>query len=379
MLKWITIMLGIAGAAMGIYVVSTQTTIEDEKAPPPAAPPSVNPFGRGIAASGQIEANSRNISLGAPEAGLVSKVFKKVGETVAPGDPLFEIDGRLLKSELTNAQAALEVAKAQVAVAEARLARMKAMPRPEEVPPQEAAVMRAKANLLDQEKQLSDLVDAGRGMAASPTEIDRRKYARDMASAELIQATASLNLLKAGAWDLDKLVSEAELLQARAGVRQAEAAIEAIQFRLERLTVRSPIQGTVLKSNVEPGQFAATGPSALAPMIVGDISVLRVRARVDEEDAPLLRDGAPGAARVRGVSAETIPLTWMWVEPLALPKVDLTGSNIERVDTRVVEVIFKIEGTPKSRLFPGQIVDVYIEAAGATPPLARRGDSPAKN
>lgn len=380
MLKWFTILLGVAGTAMGIYVVSTQKTIEDEKAPPPAAPPSVNPFSHGIAATGQIEAMTRNVAVGAPEAGLVVAVHKQVGELVNAGDPLFEIDGRLLRADLRNAEAALESAKAQVAVARAKFARMKAMPRPEEVPPLQAAVARAKANLVDRTKQLEDLVSAGRGQAATPTEIDRRKYAREMAEAELTEAEAQLSLMRAGAWVEDTSVSEAEIQFAQAGVKQAEAAIEAIKARLDRLTIRSPVTGTVLKRNIEAGQYAATGPAATPPMIVGDIRTLRVRARVDEEDAPLLKDGSPGVARVRGITAETIPLKWMWVEPLAQPKTDLTGSNIERVDTRVVEVLFQIEGSPRSRLFPGQLVDVYIQTdrPGAASP-ASGGEGSSKN
>ena len=56
-----------------------------------------------------------------------------------------------------------------------------------------------------------------------------------------------------------------------------------------------------------------------------------------------------------------VPLKLVRIEPYARPKTDLTGSNTERVDTRVVEVLFQIEGTTKSRIFPGQVVDVYIQ------------------
>lgn len=369
MLKWTTILAGVAGAAMGIYVVATQPSPSDQVKPPPASPPSVNPFAHGIAASGQVEAASRNVAVSAPEPGLVVAVHKNVGEQVQAGDPLFELDTRLLKAELGSAQAALEAARAQVTVAEARLARAKAQPRSEEVPPLQAMVARAEAFLADQQQQLDELTTAGRGAAATQMEIDRRTFAVEMAKAERTRALADLALKRAGAWAPDILVAEAEVAQARAGVRQAEAAISALTIRIDRLIVRSPINGTVLKRNVEPGQYAATGSGsggAQASAVVGDLRSLRVRARVDEEDAPLLRDGAKAAARVRGLTAETIPLKWMWVEPLAQPKTDLTGSNIERVDTRVVEVLFQIDGTPKSRLFPGQVVDVYIQTDGTT-------------
>lgn len=363
MLKWTTILLGVAGTAMGIYVVSTNSRPEDQVRPAPASPPSVNPFGRGIAATGVVEAQTRNLNVSAPEGAVVMQVFKQVGERVKKGEALFELDTRVLHAERERAQAALLSARAQLAVAEARLARWNASPRQEELPPLEAAVNRAKAHLRDQQQMLAELSTAGQGMAASGNEIDRRRFQVEVAQADLAAAEAQLALVRSGAWSADKSVGQAEVQQAQAGVKEAEAAIRAIDLRIERLTVSSPVDGVVLKRNIEPGAFAATGPGVPAAIVVGDISTLRVRARVDEEDAPQLRDGAPGAARVRGLAAETIPLKWMWVEPLAQPKTDLTGSNTERVDTRVVEVLFQIEGTPKSRIFPGQVVDVYIQTA----------------
>lgn len=362
MLKWTTIIAGIIGLSVAIYVVATGNKDSDKPPPPPAAPPSVNPFGRGIAATGLVEAASRNLTISAPDAAVVVGVMKQVGETVKKDEPLYQLDGRPLQAELQRAQAQLESAKAVLAVSNARLSRMRSMPRPEEVPALSAQVARAKARLTDDQRRYAELTSAGVGNAATKTEIDQRKWQVEASMAEMAEAEAKLNLMKSGAWSQDLLVGESEVRQAEAGVKQAEADIAAIQIRVDRLTVRSPIDGIVLKRNVEPGQYASTGPNAPASFVVGDTTSLRVRARVDEEDAPQLRDGSEAAARIRGVSGETIPLRWLRVEPLAQPKTDLTGTNTERVDTRVVEVIFEVAKAPKARLFPGQIVDVYIRS-----------------
>ena len=196
--------------------------------------------------------------------------------------------------------------------------------------------------------------------AITEEEYSRKQYAVQMAKTRVAQAKADLDLLKAGAWTQDLAVARAEAAQAEADVR-------AVELRLERMTIRSPIDGTVLKRSLEPGQYvtAAATAASNAPMVVGDLSTLRVRARVDEEDAPQLRDGAAARARVRGVHGEEIDLKMVRVEPLAMPKQDLTGTTIERVDTRVVEVLFDIVGKPKSRLFPGQLVDVFIDAGSS--------------
>jgi HlyD family secretion protein len=64
--------------------------------------------------------------------------------------------------------------------------------------------------------------------------------------------------------------------------------------------------------------------------------------------------------------AETVKLTMLRIEPLAQPKTDLVNTPTERVDTRVVEVVFTLAEPAKSRLFPGQVVDVFIDAGAGS-------------
>jgi len=352
MIKWATILVSIAGLALAVYAVSTHGK-DLPPEPPPAAPPSVNPFTRGIAATGQIEAASRNISIAAPEPGLVTEVLVSVGSMVTAGQPLMKLDSRLLAAELPRITA-------RGAVAKATIARMRAMPRAEEMPNWEANADRARVKYLDTKGYYEDLSRAGAKEAASRLEIDRRNFAMQAAEAELRQAEAQLDLMKAGAWDKEIAVAEAELATIVAEERSLET-------RIDRLTVRSPIAGTVLKRNAEVGQYtsagAGSGGSSSSAMVIGDISKLHVRARVDEEDAPLLRENAAASLRVRGIAGETVGLKMLRIEPLAVPKSELVNSPTERVDTRVVEVIFEMNGETKLRLFPGQVVDVFIDAS----------------
>lgn len=350
--KWLSIVVAVAGTGVAIYAVGTQGQ-DKPPSPPPLAPPSVNPFSHGIAASGSVEAASRNIPIGPPEAGLVVEVSAQVGEHVAKGQPLFRLDGRLLEAELVRARAQLEAAQA-------KLDRLKAQPRPEQLPPAQARVKELEESLADLQAQLDRWNAVTDRRAIPEEEFTRRQFAVRMASARLAQARADFDLLKAGAWTADIAVARAE-------VDQAGADIRAIEMRLERLVVRSPIDAVVLKRSLEPGQYVMAAATALnsAPLVIGDLSSLRVRARVDEEDAPQLRDGAAARARIRGVKAEEVDLKMIRVEPLAVPKQDLTGTTVERVDTRVVEVLFEIRGTPKARLFPGQLVDVFIDAGSS--------------
>ncbi len=356
MIKWITFVLAIVGALLAAYTTATART--DPPRAPLASEPSINPFRSGIAAAGSIEAASRNVAISAPEGGVCTRVHAQVGDVVKAGDPLFEIDARPLEADLVRALAARDAAAA-------RLARTRAEPRPEEVPPLAAALDASRAELADWQDQEKRIREAGSG-AMSERELARVVNNIAVGRARLAQAEANLSLLRAGAWSPDVKIAESELAS-------ADAAVRSLQLLIDRRTVRAPLGGTVLKRSIEPGQYA-TPDARAAAMILGDLSTLNVRARIDEEDLPSLRSGAKGIARVRGRAEVTVPLTMLRIEPLAEPKTQLLGTTTERVDTRVLEVLFRVErdekATPAFALYPGQFVDVFIEASD--PPAKAR-------
>jgi multidrug resistance efflux pump len=363
MIKWFTILLALAGVSVAFYTVATVGN-DTPPRPAPAAPPSVNPFARGVAAAGTIESASRNIPVAAPESGLVTSVQAQVGQQVKKGEALLTLDGRLLEADLVRAEAGLAVARAE-------LAQLRAAPREEDLPPLRAAVDRARARLADLEDMLNEVMSASTKGGVSTTEVSRRRFAVNAAKADLDQAMAQLAQVQAGTWAPAITVAEAR-------VAQAAAEVQSIRAKLDRLIVRAPCDATVLKRNVEPGQFASFGPGSPAALVLGDLSTLRVRARVDEEDSPQVRPGAKAVARVRGVQPEDLPLRMLRIEPLAQPKNELLGTTTERVDTRVVEVVFEVVGTPRSRIYPGQAVDVFIEAALEPEPASSAPATPTK-
>jgi HlyD family secretion protein len=88
---------------------------------------------------------------------------------------------------------------------------------------------------------------------------------------------------------------------------------------------------------------------------------LHVRIDIDEHDIPRFRPGLPAKASLRGHSESAYPLNFVRVEPYVIPKKSLTGDNSERVDTRVLQVIYSLDTSDKP-IYVGHQLDVFIDS-----------------
>jgi multidrug resistance efflux pump len=301
-----------------------------------------------VAGAGITEALTENVSIGTPVPGLVAEIFVKPGDRVKKGDPLFRLDDRDLQADLLMKQA-------NVLAAKERLARLKQQPRPEDIPPAEAKVKEAEAALSDAKSQLALYESVVDKRAVILDELNRRTNAVGVAQARLDQATANLQLLKAGAWKSDIDVAQAELTG-------AEAQAKATQLLIERLVVRAPMDGQVLQVKTHVGEYA-NGMGAKDPLVMlGNLDELAVRVDVDENDAWRVQPGAKARAYVRGNGQLQTDLEYVRVEPYIVPKRSLTGDATERVDTRVLQVIYRFDRR-KLPVYVGQQMDVFISAS----------------
>jgi multidrug resistance efflux pump len=314
------------------------------KVTPPSAPPASS-FNHQVGAVGLIEAASENIAISLPVSGLVTAVNVKAGDTVAKGQRLFILDDRDLRAELSLRRTALSVAQA-------RLDKLRHLPRPEDIPPAEAKVREARELLADAQVQFRLMDGVKDKRAIREEDLARRRLAVAAAEARLAEADANLALLQAGTWEPDIRVAEAE-------VAQAQSQIERTQADLDRLTVTAPIAGRILQCKVRPGEYAQAGPLAQPLILMGSGGELRVRADVDEQDASRVSPAAPAVASPRGDAARQYRLRFVRFEPYVIPKKNLTGDSTERVDTRVLQVIYALERD--APLFAGQQMDVFIE------------------
>jgi len=289
--------------------VAAFTVVSGSRATVPApavADPAQPPYRAFVAGSGIIEASTENIAIGTQLPGIVSKIYVQIGSRVKAGDPLFTIDDRAQRAELTTRQAAVQVAEAQLADSRNQLA-------------------------------LADSITDKRAMSVE--ERDKRRYAVQKAEAQLVQARAELT---------------------------------SIQTDLDRLTVRAPVDGQILQLKVHLGEFAPTGVLATPLILLGNVDKLCVRVDVDENDAWRVREGARATGNLRGNKDIKAPLDFVRFEPYVVPKKSLTGDSSERVDTRVLQVIFGFERGDLP-IYVGQQMDVFIDAPDQKVAAASRG------
>ena len=192
----------------------------------------------------------------------------------------------------------------------------------------QANVVVAKAHLQRLEDQFARLNKVGDPRAVSQEELKTREHDVTVARSQLEAATA--------------IVAQSELL-------------------LQRLTVHAPRAGTILQVNVRPGEYASATPKTSA-MVLGDLDQLQVRADIDEQNANRFRPGQAATAYLRGDTTQPIAVRFVRVEPYVVPKVSLTGASTERVDTRVLQVIYAFERPADRSVYVGQQVDVFINA-----------------
>ncbi len=146
-----------------------------------------------------------------------------------------------------------------------------------------------------------------------------------------------------------------------AQLEQARSEKEKIEVLLKRLTVKAPSDGMVLQKNIRVGEYIASSNTEHPPVVIGNTLQLQIRTDIDEHNALHISKIAEAVAYPKNRPDCAIPLAFVRIEPYIIPKVSLTGSSREKVDTRVLQIIYSFEPAEDISLYIGQQVDVYIK------------------
>lgn len=346
--------LGLVLALYSAYLYSRRPPAQ-----PPLFTPAANPYKDGIYAQGIIESlqtTGSNINIYPRVSGPITKVLVHEGDTVKAGDILLTIDDSVQRATVDQQQAAAQAALAL-------LEELKAQPRRETLQVTVAQVENAKSALknaqdhLDKEQKAYDL-----GSAITLDELDQARDATLMAQTNLAVAQRQYELTKAGAWIYD-IQNQQALYES---LSKAYASAKAL---LDYYAIRAPIDGLVLSIQAAPGSYISTtgaydtytqGSDPIITMGTRQDD-LEVRCYVDEILVHRLPVPAKMTAKmfIRGTDIN-IPMTFERIQPYVSPKIELADEREERVDVRVLPVIFRFHKPKSPSLYPGQLVDVYI-------------------
>lgn len=349
MRKYLSILLSIAGMAFAVYWVMISM-----RTPVPAGPlnePAKNTFKKTIAGAGIIEAASRNISLAPPIPGTVDKIFVRENDLVKRGMPLYQIDSRDQRARLASSEAEIARARATLATAESEIGARHAVEEGSS-----ATVEELKATLADAEQTVTANEQLYRAEVLPQRTYDSSVKTRDALRARLAAAEAQVVAARA-----QRLTAEARRNEAQAQLKVLEAHRTEIAVTLDRLVVTAPQDGRVLQINIKPGEFVSSSPQ-LSPILFGDTDLLQVRVDIDEYNASRVQAGSAAIAHLKGDADKKIALEFVRIDPYILPKKSLTGDNTERVDVRVLQIIYRFR-PPEFPVYVGQQVDVFIDAA----------------
>ena len=284
------------------------------KPQPPAFKPAENPYAKGIYANGIVETaqtSGENINVYPEVTGTVVKILVTEGQHVIAGTPLFILEDSVQRSTTESAKAQIDVAKANF-------------------------------------KSLQD------------------QYSKQKASWALDSRSVSKDVLD---------TAENAAKAAKATLELAQKQYQAANALLGKYVIKALSDGTVLSINTAIGSYISsqgvydTYTGVFQPvMVLGNMKGdLAVRCYVDEILINRIPDPSEIQARmtIQGTKVN-IPLKFVRIQPNVSPKIELSSQRTERVDVRVLPVIFSFEKREGMLIYPGQLVDVYIGKKNST-------------
>ncbi len=293
--------IAILGAIIALFVVFWSE--KSEPIPPIPFPPSKSPYEHAIYGAGMIEASTENIAIGTPFVEPVTDIYVVEGDMVAAGDPLLKLDTRALEAQKKTAISQLRVATVSY------------------------------ENLKTQFSFYERLSD--------------RRAVSEQAYTSAFYA----------------------MKEAEEQVRVAQAQLEQVLTDIERSTVRAPVDGEILQVNAHIGEIYPSNSYNVTQsyinvesslILMGTVTPMQMRIDIDEEDSWRFQKGAEATAFVRGNAAIYFPMEFVRIEPYIMPKLSFTGETIERIDTRVLQVLYQFDKEDLP-VYAGQLLDVYIQ------------------
>jgi len=288
-----------------------------------------------VAATGKVNPMvGAEVRVGSRISGRVERLHANVGDLVARGQVIAEL-------ETTDLQALREQRLAEIEIARARLSSAERL-RPGEVLKAEDAVADGEAVARLAEAFLARQSGLFRGGLSAEQELDTARKDKDVALARLSSARRELELSR------ERYAEDVK--SARAQIRQAEAALQVVGAQLSYATTRAPIAGVIGSISTQEGETVAAGLNSPTFVTIIDLNKLQVDAFVDEVDIGKIAAGQSAVFTVDSYPERDFPATVRAIYPKAV-----VMDNVVYYD-----VVLRIDEPLTGQLRPEMTANVII-------------------
>ena len=374
--------LYIAGVALilgGATVYLRQINVSQTEVPVEVTPQITT-----VTALGRLEPSGEMIQISvssSAEGNRIEELLVQQGDEIKQGDVIAVLDSR------DRLQAALNQAQEQVRVAQANLAQVKAGAKTGEIQAQQAAIARIEAersnNILAQSAMVSRMeAELGNAQleyqryqtlyqdgAVSASDKDRRYLTLATAKEQLAEAQANLKRIESSQQKqiaeaqatLNKIaeVRPVDVAVAEAEVRQAQAAVKTAQAELDRAYIKSPQAGRVIKILTRPGEVVSSNEGIAR---IGQVEQMYAVAEVYQSDITKVQLGQQATVTSSAISEKltgTVESIGLEVERQEVVNTDPTAN----IDAKVVEVKLKLDRASSEKVagLSNLLVNVQID------------------
>lgn len=298
-----------------------------------------------LVAPGRVEPVRDPVKLAFEAQGRIAEIGVDEGDAVHAGQALARLDDRLARARVAAAEASLAQAKARYTLAHRG-------PRAEDLAAARAEAEAAAAVARHRDAEQARSEHLGKVGALATTVVDADDDAARVATAQAAAATARYQSLARG-------TRAEQIEEAAAAITLAEAELDAARVALDQTVLRAPSDGVILRRTGEVGELVTLTP-AEPVLSMADLDQLELRAEIDEADVAAVTLGQAAYATADAYGDRRFPVTIRRVTRELDRKTVRDDDPRARVDTRVLEVIARFDGTPGVSLPLGLRMQVHV-------------------
>ncbi len=248
-----------------------------------------------VRATGTLSPTS-TVDVSSELSGRMAEVLVSFNDPVRAGQVVARLDQTTFMAKVREAEAALRIAKAGVQTQRGALERAKAELATAKMAPHVAEANQAalKAKLDETERELQRKLALTRTKIVSTADLSETQARRDAQAADVLAMAeqVKMKLEAIAVAEAETRMAEANLENANAIVEQKQAELDQAKHDLARTEVRSPINGVIIKRDVNPGQTVAVSLEAkMLFNIANDLRQMEVHGKIDEADIGQVKPG----------------------------------------------------------------------------------------